>query len=473
MFRKIITVIFLSGFSFYSFTQIYSIKGKINGWKDTICYFGNYYGDKQYVKDTARIDKSGNFIFEGEKKNPGGIYLVVMPNKRYFELIIDKEQIFSFETDTSDFIKNMKIKESEENILFYKYLNFISTRQKESESLRKQFNDFKKDTLSKSATRQDSIKLLQTKLNDIDKEVEKYKIDFIKDYPHLFLTTIFKAQKEPDVPKSPLLANGKEDSTFNYRYFKEHFFDNIDVTDDRLLRSPIFHTKLKYFFTNVIIQHPDSIIKEADILTEKAKSNKETFKYLVYYFTSTYESSNIMGMDAVFVHEVEKYYITKKAYWVDSVQLQKIIHRGLTLKPLLIGKPAPPLVMQDTNGKDVFLYSIKAKYTILLLWDPDCGHCQKVVPKMETFYEKIKLKGIKVYAVNTQHEDDKWKKFIREKNLNFINVHDKYKQYSLFQLYDIYSTPVIYLLDDKKIIKAKRIDVEQLEGFIDHLEKIK
>jgi len=39
--------------------------------------------------------------------------------------------------------------------------------------------------------------------------------------------------------------------------------------------------------------------------------------------------------------------------------------------------------------------------------------------------------------------------------------------------YDIYSTPVIYLLDENKVIKAKRIDVKQLGTVIDALEKEK
>ena len=52
-------------------------------------------------------------------------------------------------------------------------------------------------------------------------------------------------------------------------------------------------------------------------------------------------------------------------------------------------------------------------------------------------------------------------------------MHDKYKQYYLRELFDIYSTPVIYLLDENKKIKAKRIDVDQLDGYIDFLEKLR
>lgn len=476
MFRKFF-LLFTSYFLLLtsSFSQGYLLKGKIKGWHDTVCFLGNHFGNKQYVKDTVRIDHSGNFAFKGKEKLPGGIYLVVLPNKVYFEIIIDKEQDFSFETDTANFTKNMKVKGSEENILFYKYLNFISDKQKDAETMQKLVKNLKKDSVAAlQQVKKDSIKLVQEKLGKIDKEVEKYKMDFIKDHPDKFLSVVFKAQKDVDVPEAPLLPNGKKDSTFGYRYFKEHYFDNLNLSDERLLRTPVYHMKLKYYFDKLVLQHPDSIIKEADMLTEKAQGNKETFKYLVYYATYTYETSSIMGMDAVFVHEVEKYYMTKQAYWIDSVQMQKIVHRAQILKPLLLGKSTPPLVLQDTMGKDIFLYAIKANYTILFFWDPDCGHCQKIAPKLKELYDKIKqTKGVEVYGVCIEQEEVKWKKFIREKKLNWLNVRDQYKQYYLREMYDIYSTPVIYLLDDKKIIKAKRIDVDQVEGFIDHLEKVK
>ncbi len=223
-------------------------------------------------------------------------------------------------------------------------------------------------------------------------------------------------------------------------------------------------------------QTPDSINISTDYLISKAQANKEVFKYVVYWLTYTYESSNIMGMDAVFVHMVEKYYVTKQAYWVDSTQLYKITNRAYTLKPLLLGKNAPAIVMQDSTGKNISLYDVKSKYTILIFWDHGCGHCKKEVPKLAELYHKsLKSKGVQVYAIETEDKPDDWKKFIIENKLDWINVHqpDQYQRAVTKKIYDIYSTPVIYLLDEKKIIKAKRIDAEQLENFIDMLDKEK
>ena len=458
-----------------AFTQEgYSIKGKVKGWHDTVCYLGNHYGDKQYVIDTTRIDKSGYFIFEGKEKLPGGIYIVVLPNKVYLEILIDKEQHFSLETDTAHLVADLKFKNSEDNNVFYSYRTFIDKKFKEKDPLSKRVTKIRNDSLASEDAKNDSIKIIQQKMIAIDKDVQTYQSDFIKKHPDSFLSAILKAQTEIVVPEAPLLSNGKKDSLFPYLYYKNHYWDNISLADDRMLRTPIFHMKLKQFFEKVVLQHPDSIIKEADILVEKTGGNKEMFKYLIWYITLTYETSPIMGMDAVFVHQVENYYMTGKAYWVDSIQIQKIIHRGLTLKPLLLGKPAPPIIMQDSLDKNIALYDVKAKYTVLVFWDPDCGHCQKVMPKLNEVYENsLKAKDIKVYSVDIEDSAEKWKKFLIEKQIHLINTRDKYKQYPLRQLYDIYSTPVIYLLDENKKIRAKRIDVEQLDGYISHLEKSK
>ena len=61
---------------------------------------------------------------------------------------------------------------------------------------------------------------------------------------------------------------------------------------------------------------------------------------------------------------------------------------------------------------------------------------------------------------------EKWKKFVNEKSLDWINVADPFYRSNFRKEYNIVSFPTIYILDrDKKII-GKRIGVEQLDEFI-------
>jgi peroxiredoxin len=445
----------------------YNFKITIKGLKEgSNCLLANYFGGNQYKQDSAKSNAKGELIFKGTVKYPQGVYLLVTPNKKYFDFVMDAEQNFSLETDTADFVKNMKIKASEENKFFYDYQNFMMSKQKQIEPLR--------DQLKKVKNNKDSTKIIQDKMTVIDKDVKDYKLNFIKNNPKTFVSQLFKAMEEPEVPDAPILPNGKKDTTFAYHYYKTHFFDNMDFSDDRLLRTPVFHAKIKQYLDKLTPQLPDSIMISVDYIIDKARANPEVFKYLVNWITYNYESSQIMGMDAVFVHMVDKYYITKQANWVDSTQLYKVINRGQTLKPLLIGKKAPAINMQDSTGKYISLYDVKAKYTVIIFWDHGCGHCKKEVPKLSELYKtKLKAKGVEVYGVETEDKPDEWKKFIIENKLDWINVHetDAYKRAVTKKIYDIYSTPVIYLLDENKNIKAKRIDVDQLSNLVDMLEK--
>ncbi|MEO5674528.1 MAG: TlpA disulfide reductase family protein, partial [Chitinophagales bacterium] len=222
---------------------------------------------------------------------------------------------------------------------------------------------------------------------------------------------------------------------------------------------------------DLTVQAPDSINKEADYLIEKARGDSEMYKYVLWWLTYTHETSKIMGMDAVFVHMVENYYMPGKAWWIDSATLNKMVDRARKIAPNLIGNTAPELALKDSAGNWQILSKVPAKFTILLFWDPDCGHCQKEIPKLKEVYEKWRSKGIEVYAVDIEPDVNKWKKFVHEKKLDWINVNDPQHQSNFRQLYDISSTPVIYILDEKKVIRAKRIGVEQLDDVLSHLSK--
>ena len=143
----------------------YSIKITAKGLKEgSTCLLANYYGDKQYIKDSAKVNAKGEVIFKGSEKWPQGIYIFVPPNKKYFDFIMDDGQNFSLETDTTDYIKTMKVKGSEENKFFYEYQNFMSEKQKQIEPLRNAYKSIKDN--------KDSTKLVLDQITLIDKQVK-------------------------------------------------------------------------------------------------------------------------------------------------------------------------------------------------------------------------------------------------------------------------------------------------------------
>jgi thioredoxin-related protein len=232
------------------------------------------------------------------------------------------------------------------------------------------------------------------------------------------------------------------------------------------------------------------------------------YKLLLANFVKKYETSKIMGFDKVFVYIVDKYFKTGKAkdIYNDDNIVNNIINRANILRPLLLDAIAPelpliPIQSHDKIAKMGFenaktseemtkifisntaeiektflkLHSIKAKYTILVFWDVDCSHCQIEIPKLLDLYHQLleEKMDVKVYCVYTQQEFDKYKKYVDEKKLDWINVYDGAHYNNLKDKYDIYSTPVIYILDKEKRIKAKRIDVDQIRPILSALENNK
>jgi len=442
----------------------HDIRIRIKGFpKDSTARIGYYYGKNRYnAQDTAKADSKGELVFKGKKNLPEGVYICLLP-KGYFEFLVT-EQSFSMETDTADLEMHMKVKGSKENTEFYEFRRFTNVAGRKADSLNK---------ILKKRKNADSVKNLKAQMREIDKNVDSFRKYFLAKYPTSFAVHLLKAAREPEVPETPLLKSGQKDSTFPYRYYKRHFFENIDFHDDRIVRTPFYDTKLESYFKNLVPPSPDSIINDADSLIERTKVGTEAFKYTLSWVLNHYEESQYMGMDAVTSHLVERYYCAGQATWITAVQKYNMCKRDSIVSHLLIGKIAPDLYLTDSAGKLITLYSVKKKYTILFFWDATCGHCQKAMPVLHDFYEKYKDKvDMAVYAATNERKTADWKKYIQEKKIgDFINVWDSYTVTDFNKMYDVYSTPVLYILDANKKILAKRLDPSQLEDFFDHIEK--
>ncbi|MFD2937220.1 thioredoxin-like domain-containing protein [Spirosoma flavum] len=439
----------------------FKITGRIKGLKDTTCVLAHYFGSTQYVpKDTARVDGAGNLVFEGKKRLPEGLFIIVMPKKGYLQFLITDDQQFSFETDTANVVKNMKVSESRENELFYAYQQQLG-----------QFSDDAQVLNSQKKTRNNasSVAMLSNQMNDLQKKATDYRNKFLVDNSTTFAAKLFKATAEPEVPVAPKAANGRPDSIWVFNYFKQHFWDNFDFSDERFVRTPILQQKVERYIKELTVQVPDSLIKDADYVVGKAIAgkNKEIKYYTIYYITSQYEQPKVMGTDGLFVHMFEKYYATGVMTVSDSSTLKSIGERVATMKPNLVGKVMAAPVISDTLRRPISFQNIKADYTVMFFYSPTCGHCRDSAPKLKKFVDDYKGKGVEVVAIAIDQSPEEWKKFIRQFKLgNAINGYDYSSLTDYRHRYDVWTTPTVYMLDKNKKIIARKLPVEQIEDFM-------
>jgi len=476
----------------------YEIKINLKNCKDTIAYLAFYQFDKLYVADTCKKVVNGNIVFKGKKNLDKGVYFLLSQEKgNYFDFIVgeqsQKQQIIS---DKSNLLENLKAVNSNQNNSFFNYIRYVSAKNKEYDSFKKSIKEQKKS---------DSTALLTKEFKVLNEGIQENDSKFIAENKGNYLSEMINLKSEKVAKDVPKASNGRPDSIFSYHYYKKHFWDGVNFQDDAMLRNPFFANKIKQYFNSVVVQHPDSICVEIDRMMNKTKQQTKMNMLLLAYFTSTYEIPKIMGMDKVFVYMVDNYFKTGKAKGVyDDSVIKLIINRGNTLAPLQLGKTAPDLFMIDIPTHDkiakmgfdtaktseeitkiyydnkaeieksyVTLSGIKADYLVLLFWDVDCGHCQKEVPKiLELYHDLLKEnKDVKVFGVYTQNEFDKYKKYIIDNKIDWINVYDGVHINNLKEKYDVVTTPVIYILDKNKVIKAKGIGSESIKSIIGQMEK--
>ncbi len=432
-------------------------------------YLGYYYGKIKALADSAMLNPNSDGVFSGKEKLPGGVYFVVSPGRTIlFELLIDSMQHFSVSVDTTSLPGSLVFTGSPDNTVFLAYTRFTASKGAEITATQKE--------LAAARTGADSTRI-KDKLKQQNADLQHYREDLSAKYPHSLLAALFRLLKEPVVPTQKPPPGGKYDSNFTYHYYKTHYWDGVDFTDERLTRTPIFEPRLERYFKDLVPPVADSIEQETDMMLLEARVSKPMFQYLLVFFVQRYVNPEYMGQDAVFVHLFEKYINTGQAEFFSEKYRKYLNDRAYSLMANLIGQPAADLAMVDTGGVSRPLYEVSAPFTVICFWDPTCSHCKEIVPKVDSIFQaKWKGEGIKVYGVMVDGGKEAWLQFIKDHNLtDWIHVYEtkehqdsveKAGQPGYRQLYDVYQTPILYLLDKDKRIIAKKLTYQQLDEVI-------
>ncbi len=467
--RRLFQVLLLSTLPLFLHGQQtgYNINIAINGLSDSTVYLAYHFGDKQYLKDTITLDKSGKGVFDGKETLPEGIYMVVLPGRKYFEMLMSKDQQYSLECSYSDFTGTLKFTGSTENTAFVDYQRKWISMQQHANGLSKRIQNNKDN--------KDSLNILSSIQKAEEEKMKAYLKSVVAENKGNLLAVLVNSLIPIEIPEFnvPSVVTNPDSvrRLMNYLYNKDHFFDNIDLHDERLLRTPILYARLQAFFTGVVIQSPDSINKEIDKLIKKTEGNYKIFQFVAVYLFNHFRESEIMGHDAVMVKLADDIYLTKKADWVTTEFKTDLKKQIDLIRPNLIGKRAQNLIMDSYKGIYVSLDDVEKDFTILYFWEPDCGHCKEATPKLKDWYEKPKDYSCEVFAVCTTAEKEKWTKYIEENKLPWINGWDPQRSSHFDYYFNVQTTPMVYILDRNKKIIAKKLSVEDIGGFIDNYRK--
>lgn len=437
----------------------YRITLKVRNSTDSVMYMGYYYAEKTYILDTARRDKKGQFVFQSDRSLYPGLYFFSASTTRWVDFVVYREKpFFSFTTDDADWVGNMEVKGSRENEIFFNY---------------KRGSDRIYDEYEHRIMQSDSAMRRQLEA-EMQRRQHDFKNQCIRENPDCMIALMMQATKDI-YPSVPVVSASGDTLTQRERYtfFMEHYFDSMPLHDDMLVRTPkgVFYQRvMDYFDVYLKGASPEVIIAYADSLIERARPSKENFKWLVHTIKEKYLRSNITAYEAVTVHMIHRYYSSGEAFWCAASTIDEMTTLADKWDRLLIGRTAPELILFDTLRVPHSLHHLPHRYKLLVFWSPTCGHCKVAMPALYEAYRRLSERyDIGTFAILSEPDDPTrklWHQFIADHNLHWLNLDGGEANIDWHEVYDVVSTPQVYLIDEENRIIAKKFNAETFEKLV-------
>ncbi len=434
----------------------YKIKVKASQLKNDTIYLGYYYAGKPYVQDTIKLDKKGIGLLPNKKELKEGAFIMYFHGSKYFDLLIGKDKNINVViNDTLSLPESVEITGSSETVDFHNY----SLKLRKSQKLYNEFGEQLKAT-------EDSVirSEIQAKARELYESVNFTRDSLIETHSGDMLALFLNGIKTPEYVVDESVPDSLR-PMHRYMFEKEHYLDNLDLSDERIIRTSYFPSTIDGYINTKLFQINDSIIPPVIKLVERSRANEECFKVVLNHCMNYAINSKIMGMDNLMVELGRRYYLNGLAEWADSTWLKNLEEEIYKNERSLVGMKAANIPLADVDNNYKRLYDIGGSdVTIVYFYEPSCGHCRKTMPKVGEFAKKYADDPrIKVVAVYMLEDKDEWTKFIEEADLSaLVNVWDPNRESYYWYYYNTSTTPMVYVMNNEHKIFAKKIDVETL-----------
>ncbi|MCL2247172.1 MAG: redoxin domain-containing protein [Lentimicrobiaceae bacterium] len=402
---------------------------------DKYLYLTGIYGHKPYMVDSAKYAKK-QYLFKNLKKElPSGFYSIQNRNGDILaDFIIDHTRKFTIHSNNNV----IEFLNSDENIVF---------------------QQLKKDILEENSLKH-----------------------YIETSPESLLAKFVRAQYIPvPIPEFHWGSPDGRDAAAEkyYQYLINHYFDNVDFKDIRLMHTPL-DVDLKYFFMESLFpQTSENMISSIEMLFQRILDENPTpaqmdvrdfyLKKLIHcYITADHK------FDPVFVYLTDHYVskLTESEFISDSEinVFQRIADRK---RKNLVGETIPVFESYTIDHKKVSTSDMTAKYTLLWFWDPDCEHCSEYTPVLNDFYSNYRdLYDFEVIACSVTEDFDRWVAFIKQHNLKWINTSYAIEEpnYDAVEFFNFNDTPAVFIINRKHQIVARQFSVDELFDVFESLQ---
>jgi thiol-disulfide isomerase/thioredoxin len=432
------------------------ISVKINGYTEGYSKLIGVYADANYFSDSAKINADGSMLFTKSGGYKEGLFYLMMPDETYIQFLVPDKSDIDISAKKDDYINTLQAAQSFDNQLFF-------DNQRKQLTIERRFNAASAEMKKYPQGSADFLKWQQeqkTVLTERDAVIEGLK----KQYPNSFFTKFKLAGQNPKL-RYAFRTDGSLDSVLTMYNYRCDYWNDFDFSDGRLVRTPVFQTKLKKYIQELTPQSADSIIKSADILIGRCAANKELFKVAVNWTTYNYKPTigKLMDCESVFSHLVLKYFKVENDLDVSAEDVTSARNSATQMIPSLLGKTGQDIVAGDKNNVMRSIYGLKSLFKVVYIYNPDCEHCQAETPRLRQIYDQYKSRGLEIFSIASNAKDKKeWQDFANKYGINWTDVWDPELKSHYNEKYFIDITPELYLLDKNNKIIAKNLKPNQL-----------
>jgi peroxiredoxin len=110
--------------------------------------------------------------------------------------------------------------------------------------------------------------------------------------------------------------------------------------------------------------------------------------------------------------------------------------------------------VQDAQNK-VTLSQLHGQVVVLNFWATWCAPCVEEVPSLVAMQRRMKDKGVTVLAVSVDVDENAYRQFVKDHNVNLLTVRDPDQKSNA--LYGTSKFPETYIIDRNGVMRRKFI----------------
>lgn len=276
-----------------------------------------------------------------------------------------------------------------------------------------------------------------------------------------------KGRSQYDLPEIPSYIR---EPIERGRYLLEHYFDswskearesvaNVEMLEQSLVDYLAIYQSL-----------PRDVVSRVDLLRPLEQTRDETLSQILLIYTKyLYEQDSPLKHHEDYLQVLQWTVESDKVQYVDQVVYKDML--SLVSKNRE-GSPAIDFAMKMNIGEkqvDTTLYALRGKPTVLIFYSPGCDRCDRLIEAIKS--DEILARGesrgaYNLLYVTLVYSKEQWEQEFDRLPTFGTPVYNDDMQILDKSLYDLTSTPAIYIIDKHGIVLRKDATLKDVRQYI-------